>query len=171
MTIPTSVDETMAPRGGHVAHLFTQYTPYHLKDGRQWDDSTKKQYAEHGECSVHMMPPDFDSMQTLLLSSLRYRRKLLPRIQTQHCRIRGPSTTRVGASLRFDWRSKNRVAVSPLSGLLHTRPFRTSSTVQCLWINFITRVLCSALAIIELRLMVSICAEVEHIPVRQALEI
>jgi phytoene dehydrogenase-like protein len=48
MTIPTSVDGSMAPTGCHVAHLFTQYTPYHLKIGGGWNATTKEQYARHG---------------------------------------------------------------------------------------------------------------------------
>lgn len=37
MTIPTSVDQTIAPDGCHVLSLFVQYAPYHLADGN-WDD-------------------------------------------------------------------------------------------------------------------------------------
>ena len=48
MTIPTSVDRTLAPNGGHVVHLFTQYTPYTLKKCT-WDEATKEQYAKHGD--------------------------------------------------------------------------------------------------------------------------
>ena len=44
MTIPSSLDPTLAPPGHHVCLLFTQYAPYHLQDG-QWDDKTKEDYA------------------------------------------------------------------------------------------------------------------------------
>ncbi len=37
MTIPTSVDRSIAPPGQHVASLFVQYAPYHLKDA-SWTD-------------------------------------------------------------------------------------------------------------------------------------
>jgi phytoene dehydrogenase-like protein len=37
MTIPSSVDPTIAPSGHHVASLFVQYAPYQLADGT-WDD-------------------------------------------------------------------------------------------------------------------------------------
>lgn len=45
MTIPTSVDETIAPAGHHIASLFVQYAPYHLSDG-MWDDKTKDAFAD-----------------------------------------------------------------------------------------------------------------------------
>ena len=44
MTIPSSLDPTLAPPGHHVCLLFTQYAPYHLEGG-QWDDETKEDYA------------------------------------------------------------------------------------------------------------------------------
>jgi len=37
MTIPTSVDHTLAPQGHHILSLFVQYAPYHLAEGN-WDD-------------------------------------------------------------------------------------------------------------------------------------
>lgn len=37
MTIPTSVDRTIAPDGHHILSLFVQYAPYHLREGN-WDD-------------------------------------------------------------------------------------------------------------------------------------
>ncbi|KAL5021047.1 hypothetical protein ScPMuIL_000202 [Solemya velum] len=48
MVIPSSLDPTLAPPGCHVALLFTQYTPYHLSDGREWDEYTKGQYSDQG---------------------------------------------------------------------------------------------------------------------------
>ena len=47
MTIPSSLDPTLAPPGGHVVLLFTQYTPYHL-NGEPWTVETKNQYADTG---------------------------------------------------------------------------------------------------------------------------
>ncbi len=41
MTIPTSVDSTLAPPGHHILSLFVQYAPYHLTEGA-WDESTKR---------------------------------------------------------------------------------------------------------------------------------
>lgn len=45
MVIPSSLDPTLAPPGSHVCLLFTQYTPYDLREG-QWDDATRNQYAD-----------------------------------------------------------------------------------------------------------------------------
>ncbi|KAK5972155.1 Pyridine nucleotide-disulfide oxidoreductase domain-containing protein 2 isoform X4 [Trichostrongylus colubriformis] len=48
MTIPSSVDRSLTPDStSHVISLFTQYTPYALKDG-PWNDERKDQYAKHG---------------------------------------------------------------------------------------------------------------------------
>ena len=44
MTIPSSLDPTLAPPGHHVCLLFTQYAPYHLENGK-WDQQTKESYA------------------------------------------------------------------------------------------------------------------------------
>ena len=44
MTIPSSLDPTLAPPGHHVCLLFTQYAPYHLENG-MWDQQTKESYA------------------------------------------------------------------------------------------------------------------------------
>ncbi|MBI1374008.1 MAG: FAD-dependent oxidoreductase [Phycisphaera sp.] len=38
MTMPSIVDDTLAPPGRHVMSIFVQYAPYHLSDGRRWDD-------------------------------------------------------------------------------------------------------------------------------------
>jgi phytoene dehydrogenase-like protein len=46
MVIPSSVDPTLAPPDCHVSLLFTQYTPYHLRNGATWDDKTKEHYAK-----------------------------------------------------------------------------------------------------------------------------
>ncbi|MGZ3650538.1 MAG: phytoene desaturase family protein [Bdellovibrionota bacterium] len=44
-SIPTSVDYTLAPPGQHVMNIFTQYAPFHLKTGRNWDQE-KEAYAD-----------------------------------------------------------------------------------------------------------------------------
>ena len=57
MCIPSSLDPTLAPKGSHVALLFTQYTPYNLghdkDDGNRrrqgWSDEEKAEYADVGE--------------------------------------------------------------------------------------------------------------------------
>jgi len=48
MTIPSSLDPTLAPKGHHVVQLFTQYTPYNLADGRTWSDEERNKYADTG---------------------------------------------------------------------------------------------------------------------------
>ncbi len=52
MTIPSSVDPTVAPPGSHVVQLFTQYTPYTLADNQTWTEEVKNQYADTGWCST-----------------------------------------------------------------------------------------------------------------------
>ena len=39
MLIPSTVDDTLAPKGAHVASLFCQHFRYTLPDGRRWDDA------------------------------------------------------------------------------------------------------------------------------------
>ena len=41
ITLPTSVDRTIAPEGHHIMSMFVQYAPYHLKEGN-WDDEKEK---------------------------------------------------------------------------------------------------------------------------------
>jgi phytoene dehydrogenase-like protein len=38
ITMPTSVDTTIAPEGKHILSMFVQYAPYKLADGKHWDD-------------------------------------------------------------------------------------------------------------------------------------
>lgn len=44
MTMPTSVDTTIAPEGRHIVSMFVQYAPYHLAEGN-WDD-IKESFAD-----------------------------------------------------------------------------------------------------------------------------
>jgi phytoene dehydrogenase-like protein len=44
MTIPTSVDRTIAPEGKHIMSIFVQYAPYKLAEGT-WDD-VKESFAD-----------------------------------------------------------------------------------------------------------------------------
>ncbi len=46
LTLPSSLDPTLCPEGKHVCLMFTQYTPYTLKNDQVWDDKTKKEYAD-----------------------------------------------------------------------------------------------------------------------------
>jgi len=47
-TIPSSLDTTLAPPGGHVVQLFTQYTPYKLSGDQQWTVEMRNKYADTG---------------------------------------------------------------------------------------------------------------------------
>ena len=38
ITLPTSVDATIAPAGRHILSMFVQYAPYTLAGGARWDD-------------------------------------------------------------------------------------------------------------------------------------
>ena len=42
-TIPTALDNTLAPPGKHLMNIFVQYTPYHLKY-ESWEESDLKKY-------------------------------------------------------------------------------------------------------------------------------
>lgn len=44
ITLPTSVDETLAPTGKHIMSMFVQYAPYQLSDGT-WDE-VKEPFAD-----------------------------------------------------------------------------------------------------------------------------
>lgn len=45
ITMPTSVDKTIAPAGKHVLSMFVQYAPYNLAEGLHWDD-LKESFAD-----------------------------------------------------------------------------------------------------------------------------
>lgn len=45
ITLPTSLDATIAPPGKHVLSIFAQYAPYALAGGARWDD-VKEQFAD-----------------------------------------------------------------------------------------------------------------------------
>jgi phytoene dehydrogenase-like protein len=38
ITLPSSVDRTIAPEGKHVMSMFVQFAPYKLAEGKSWDD-------------------------------------------------------------------------------------------------------------------------------------
>eukprot|EP01097_Dermamoeba_algensis_P005032 TRINITY_DN3209_c0_g1_i1.p1 TRINITY_DN3209_c0_g1~~TRINITY_DN3209_c0_g1_i1.p1 ORF type:complete len:313 (-),score=95.30 TRINITY_DN3209_c0_g1_i1:62-961(-) len=61
MTIPSSLDNTLAPAGKHVAGLFCQYAPYKLKDGRKWDESEKQKFVDNVFNMVEQYAPGFKS--------------------------------------------------------------------------------------------------------------
>ena len=45
LTLPTSVDKTIAPEGKHIMSMFVQYAPYKLSEGKKWDD-IKESFAD-----------------------------------------------------------------------------------------------------------------------------
>jgi phytoene dehydrogenase-like protein len=46
ITLPTSVDRTIAPPGKHVMSMFVQYAPYRLADGQGTWDEIKESFAD-----------------------------------------------------------------------------------------------------------------------------
>ena len=46
MLIPSVVDDSLAPKGAHVARLFCQHFRYELPDGRPWDDAARDAAAD-----------------------------------------------------------------------------------------------------------------------------
>lgn len=59
MVIPSSLDPTIAPPGCHCVLLFTQYTPYKLSDGKEWDDQTRNDYADTVFDIIEQYAPGF----------------------------------------------------------------------------------------------------------------
>ncbi|RHY25663.1 hypothetical protein DYB32_008170 [Aphanomyces invadans] len=58
MNIPTSMDDSIAPRGHHIALLFVQYTPYLPKDG-PWTDAKKAAFADQCFSVIEQYAPGF----------------------------------------------------------------------------------------------------------------
>lgn len=56
MTIPTSVDHTIAPSGHQILSLFVQYAPYHLADGT-WDE-IKDEFADRCIAEIARYAPN-----------------------------------------------------------------------------------------------------------------
>ena len=59
MTIPSSLDPTLAPPGHHVASLFTQYAPYSIPGG--WTPQAKAAYAQSVFAVIDEYAPSFSS--------------------------------------------------------------------------------------------------------------
>jgi len=60
MTLPSALDDSLAPPGCHVAGLFVQYAPYALAGGRSWDDpGVKEAFAESAFAVVERHAPGF----------------------------------------------------------------------------------------------------------------
>jgi phytoene dehydrogenase-like protein len=58
MLIPSTLDPTLAPAGGHVASLFVQYVAPQLPNGRNWDDA-KEPFADLVIDTVTAHAPNF----------------------------------------------------------------------------------------------------------------
>ncbi|KAJ1141090.1 hypothetical protein NDU88_007426 [Pleurodeles waltl] len=59
LCIPSVLDPTLAPRGCHVISLFTQYTPYNLAGGKEWDDQERNAYADRVFDWIEQYAPGF----------------------------------------------------------------------------------------------------------------
>ena len=58
MVIPSTLDDTLAPIGRHVASLFAQHVAPHLPDGRSWD-LAKEEFADLVIDTVSRHAPNF----------------------------------------------------------------------------------------------------------------
>lgn len=56
MTMPTAVDDTLAPAGHHVVSLFVQYAPYRLAEGN-WD-TLKEDFADRCIAEIARLAPN-----------------------------------------------------------------------------------------------------------------
>jgi phytoene dehydrogenase-like protein len=62
--IPTLVDPSLAPPGKHVMSCFVQYAPYHLSDGRVWDDAERDAF---GETVLDTLEERFPNLRSMIL--------------------------------------------------------------------------------------------------------
>ncbi|OGZ61282.1 MAG: hypothetical protein A2932_02075 [Candidatus Spechtbacteria bacterium RIFCSPLOWO2_01_FULL_46_10] len=46
LTIPSAVDNTLAPAGKHIMNIFVQFAPYHLREG-SWDEIKQKYFEKN----------------------------------------------------------------------------------------------------------------------------
>ena len=59
--LPSSLDPTLAPPGCHVMSIFSQYTPYHLSEGK-WSDERRQQYADLVFDCIEKYAPGFKNL-------------------------------------------------------------------------------------------------------------
>ena len=59
MLIPSTVDDSLAPQGAHVASLFCQHFRYALPGGRSWDDAAREEAADLVIDTVERFAPGF----------------------------------------------------------------------------------------------------------------
>jgi len=56
ITIPSTVDDSLAPAGHHVMSVLAKYYPYHLADGLSWDDIKEDVADDIIEYMARVMP-------------------------------------------------------------------------------------------------------------------
>ncbi|XP_067858148.1 pyridine nucleotide-disulfide oxidoreductase domain-containing protein 2 [Heptranchias perlo] len=59
LCIPSILDPTIAPLGCHVISIFTQYTPYYLQGGKEWDELDRNLYADRVFDCIEQYAPGF----------------------------------------------------------------------------------------------------------------
>jgi phytoene dehydrogenase-like protein len=59
-TLPTALDDTLAPPGVHLMGMFVQYAPYRLKEGT-WDQARKETFAKRCFSVMDEYAPSFSS--------------------------------------------------------------------------------------------------------------
>ncbi|XP_032890356.1 pyridine nucleotide-disulfide oxidoreductase domain-containing protein 2 [Amblyraja radiata] len=59
LCIPSILDSTIAPADQHVISIFTQYTPYHLRGGKEWDEEARNAYADRVFDCMEQYAPGF----------------------------------------------------------------------------------------------------------------
>ena len=76
MLIPSTVDDSLAPPGRHVASLFCQHFSYHLPDGKSWDE-VKERAADLVIDTVNLYAPNFKAsvLGSMVLSPLDLERE------------------------------------------------------------------------------------------------
>ncbi|MCA9139070.1 MAG: NAD(P)/FAD-dependent oxidoreductase [Planctomycetales bacterium] len=57
MTIPSNVDDSIAPHGKHIMSIFVQYAPYQLSGNRNWDD-VKEDWVQTCLTTLERFAPD-----------------------------------------------------------------------------------------------------------------
>ncbi|GCC34749.1 pyridine nucleotide-disulfide oxidoreductase domain-containing protein 2 [Chiloscyllium punctatum] len=61
LCIPSILDSTIAPPNCHVISIFTQYTPYYLQGGKEWDELERNLYADRVFDCIEQYAPGFKS--------------------------------------------------------------------------------------------------------------
>jgi len=76
MLLPSTLDDSLAPKGAHVASLFCQHFAPSLPDGKSWDDE-KERAADLIVDTVNCYAPNFRSsiLGRMILSPLDLERK------------------------------------------------------------------------------------------------